>query len=55
MKKIEKDKAKDEMWREDAWGGGGVSQNLSSVTNDSFCYYKILKSLLLIGYQQICH
>ena len=33
---------------------GGVSQNLSSVTNDSFCY-KLLKSLLLIGYQQICH
>ena len=35
-------------------GGGGGSQNLSSVTNDSFCY-KLLKSLLLIGYQQICH
>ena len=39
-------------------GGGGVSQNLSSVTNDSCCY-KLLKSLLLIGYQQIvtdfCH
>ena len=33
---------------------GGCSQNLSSVTNDSFCY-KLLKSLLLIGYQQICH
>ena len=33
---------------------GGVSQNLSSVTNDSFCY-KLLKSLLLIGYQQIYH
>ena len=33
---------------------GGVSQNLSSVTNDSFCY-KLLKTLLLIGYQQICH
>ena len=33
---------------------GGVSQNLSSVTNGSFCY-KLLKSLLLIGYQQICH
>ena len=33
---------------------GGVSQNLSSVTNDNF-YYKLLKSLLLIGYQQICH
>ena len=32
----------------------GVSQNLSSETNDSFCY-KLLKSLLLIGYQQICH
>ena len=37
-------------------GGGGISQNLSSVTNDSFCY-KLLKSLLLIGYQifLICH
>ena len=35
-------------------GGEGVSQNLSSVTNDSFCY-KLLKYLLLIGYQQICH
>ena len=33
---------------------GGVSQNLSSVTNEIFCY-KLLKSLLLIGYQQICH
>ena len=33
---------------------GGVSQNLSSVTNDSFCY-KLLKSLLLIGYKQIFH
>ena len=33
---------------------GGVSQILSSVTNDSCCY-KLLKSLLLIGYQQICH
>ena len=33
---------------------GGVSQNLSSVTNDSCCY-KLLESLLLIGYQQICH
>ena len=33
---------------------GGVSQNLSSVTNDSFCY-EIVKSLLLIGYQQIFH
>ena len=33
---------------------GGVSQNLSSVTNDSF-RHKLLKSLLLIGYQQICH
>ena len=32
----------------------GISQNLSSVTNDSFCY-KLLKSLLLIGYQGICH
>ena len=31
---------------------GGVSQNLSSVTNDNLCY-KLLKSLLLIGYQQI--
>ena len=28
---------------------GGVSQNLSSGTHDSFCY-KLLKSLLLIGY-----
>ena len=35
-------------------GGGGVLQNLSSVTNDSFCY-TLLKSFLLIGYQQICH
>ena len=34
-------------------GKGGVSQNLSSVTNDRLCY-KLLKSLLLIGYQQIC-
>ena len=33
---------------------GPVSQNLSSVTNDIFCY-KLVKSLLLIGYQQICH
>ena len=33
---------------------GLVSQNLSSVTHDSFCY-KLLKSLPLIGYQQICH
>ena len=33
---------------------GGVSQNLSLVTNDSFCF-ELLKSLLLIGYQQICH
>ena len=33
---------------------GPVSQNLSSVTNDSLCY-KLLKSLLLIGYQQIYH
>ena len=33
---------------------GPISQNLSSVTNDSFCY-KLVKSLLLIGYQQICH
>ena len=33
---------------------GPISQNLSSVTNDNFCY-KLLKSLLLIGYQQICH
>ena len=32
---------------------GPISQNLSSVTNDSFCN-KLLKSLLLIGYQQIC-
>ena len=32
----------------------GVSQNLSWVTNDSFCN-KLLKSFLLIGYQQICH
>ena len=32
----------------------GVSQNLPSVTNASFCY-KLLKSLLLIGYQQIWH
>ena len=38
--------------RAEPWGG--VSQNLSSVTNDSFCY-KLLKSLLLIGCQQICH
>ena len=39
----------------DAWGGGGgVSRNLSLVINDSFCY-KLLKSLLLIGYQQSCH
>ena len=30
-----------------------ISQNLSSVTNDSFCY-KLVKSLLVIGYQQIC-
>ena len=29
-------------------------KNLSSVTNDSFCY-KLPNSLLLIGYQQICH
>ena len=35
-------------------GLGGVSQNLSLVTYDSFCY-KLLKSLLLIGYQQLCH
>ena len=27
---------------------------MSSVTNDRLCY-KLLKSLLLIGYQQICH
>ena len=33
---------------------GPISQNLSSVTNDSFCY-KLLKSLLLIGYQLTCH
>ena len=33
---------------------GGVSQNLSSVTSDSLSY-KLLKSLLLIGNQQICH
>ena len=33
---------------------GGVSQNLSSVTNDNSCY-KLLKSLLLIGYHQIFH
>ena len=33
---------------------GPVSQNLSSVINDSLCY-KLLKSLVLIGYQQICH
>ena len=33
---------------------GGVSQKLSSVTNDSFCY-KLLKAMLLIGYQQICN
>ena len=35
-------------------GGGGFSQNLLSVTNDSFCY-QLLKSLLLISYQQICY
>ena len=29
-----------------------LGKHLSSVTNDSFCY-KLLKSLLLIGYQQI--
>ena len=29
-------------------------QNLSSVTNESFCN-KLVKVLLLIGYQQICH
>ena len=34
---------------------GPISQNLSSVTNDIFCCYKLVKSLLLIGYQQICH
>ena len=33
---------------------GPVSQNLSSLTNDSL-YYKLVKSLLLIGYRQICH
>ena len=33
---------------------GPVLQKSSSVTNDSFCY-KLLKSLPLIGYQQICH
>ena len=33
---------------------GSVSQNLSSVTKDSFCY-KLLKSLLLIGFHQTCH
>ena len=36
------------------WDLVGVSQNLSSGTNDSLCY-NLLKSLLLIGYQQICH
>ena len=36
------------------WSKGPVSQNLSSVTIDSLCY-KLPKSLLLIGYQQICH
>ena len=33
---------------------GSVSQNLSSVTNDRCCH-KLVKCLLLIGYQQICH
>ena len=33
---------------------GGVSHILPSMINDSLCY-KLLKSLLLIGYQQICH
>ena len=33
---------------------GPISQNLSSVPNNRFCY-KLVKSLLLIGYQQICH
>ena len=32
----------------------GCFTNLSSVTNDSF-HYKLVKSLLLIGYQHICH
>ena len=36
------------------WCSGGVSQNLSSMTNDSFGS-KLLKSLLLISHQQICH
>ena len=33
---------------------GPISQNLSSLMIDSFCY-TLVKSLFLIGYQQICH
>ena len=39
-------------WNIISSASGGVSSNLSSVKNDSCCY-KLLKSLLLIGYQHI--
>ena len=47
-----KERTQERPWK--SWVQGPISQNLSAVTHDSFCY-KLLKSLLLIGRQQTCH